>query len=194
MKAWLTWVIVLGFGIVIVATDWIQELVAPEPEPGTVDTRLPDSVLEDYRIMLHAEDGQPRYLLAGPRLSHYPDDDSNRLEEPHLTVYASANDPAWTVAAEHGQLSSGAEELLLEGEVTLERLPGPERPPMRIDTRDLRVWPQRDVAETEQPVRITGEHYVVDAVGARTHLYDEGPLVELHNQVRGRHEPIERRN
>ena len=50
---------------------------------------------------------------------------------------------------------------------------------MRIDTRDLRVWPQRDVAETEQPVRITGEHYVVDAVGARTHLYDE---------------PIERRN
>ena len=80
MKTWLTWVIVLGFGIVIVATDWIQELVAPEPEPGAVDTRLPDSILEDYRITLHAEDGQPRYLLAGPRLSHYPDDDSNRLE------------------------------------------------------------------------------------------------------------------
>ena len=35
---------------------------------------------------------------------------------------------------------------------------------------------------------------VVDAVGARAHLYDEGPLVELHNQVRGRHDPIERRN
>src|SRR5210317_1584871 len=99
MKTWLTWLIVLGFGIVIVATDWIQELGAPPPEAGWVDDRQPDSVLESYRITLHAEDGQPRYLLAGPRLSHYPDDDSNRLEAPHLTVYASANDPAWTVAA-----------------------------------------------------------------------------------------------
>ena len=194
MRTWLTWVIVLGFGVVIVATDWLQELVTPPPEPGAVEDRQPDSVLETYRITLHAEDGQPRYLLAGPRLSHFPDDDSNRLEAPHLTVYASAGDPAWTVAAEHGRLSSGAEELLLEGAVTLQRLPGPDRPPMRIDTHDLRVWPHQDAAETARPVRITGEQYVVDAVGARAHLFDEGPLVELHSQVRGRHDPIERQN
>ncbi len=192
MRTWLTWLIVLGFGVAVVATDWIHRLVVPAPEPEVTRDGQPDSVLEDYRITLHAEDGRPRYHLTGPRLSHYPEDDSNLLEQPHLTVFAAADDPAWTVAAERGRLSSGAEELLLEGEVTLTRLPGPDRPPLRIDTRDLRVEPHRDRAETDQAVRVTGERYVVDAVGARATLHDSGPLVELFSQVRGRHEPIER--
>lgn len=194
MRVWLTWLIVLAFGIAIVASEWLHELAAPAEKVAAPGDRLPDSVLEQYRITLHAEDGQPRYRLVGPRLSHFADDDSNHLEQPHLTVFAAADDPAWTVAAESGALASGAEELLLAGEVTLERLPGPDRPAMRIDTRDLRIEPQNDVAETAQPVRITGEDYVVDAVGARAELHDEGPLVELHSQVRGRHDPIERRN
>jgi lipopolysaccharide export system protein LptC len=192
MRASLTWLIVLGFAVVMVVTDWIQELATPDAKPPVTEARAPDSVLEDYRITLHAEDGQPRYHLAGPRLSHFPDDDSNLLDQPRLTVYASAHDPAWTVDAESGLLAAGADELLLNGPVTLERLPGPDRPPMRIDTSDLRIEPDNDLAETTQPVRITGEDYVVDAVGARARLYDQGSLVELHSQVRGRHDPIDR--
>ena len=191
-RTWLTWLIVFGFGVVLAVTDWIQELATPGITPSVDTTRAPDSVLEDYRITLHAEDGQPRYHLTGPRLSHFPDDDSNLLDRPQLTVYASAHDPAWTVDAESGLLTAGAEELLLNGPVILERLPGPDRPPLRIDTRDLRIEPDNDLAETTQPVRITGENYVVDAVGARARLYDQGSLVELHSQVRGRHDPIDR--
>ncbi|MDX1593436.1 MAG: LPS export ABC transporter periplasmic protein LptC [Gammaproteobacteria bacterium] len=192
MRTWLTWLIALGFGIVVVATDWLHEMTAPPQDGKMDDAQRPDSIIEDYLVTLHAEDGQPRYRLAGPRLSHYPHDDSNRLERPHLTVYEQVNDPAWTVEAERGFLSSGAEELLLAGPVTLERLPGTNRPPLRIDTRDLTIHPRQDLAETEAPVKITGPDYVVDAVGARAKLYDEGPLVELHSRVRGRHEPINR--
>jgi lipopolysaccharide export system protein LptC len=192
MRTWLTWLIVVGFGVALALTDWIQQLATPTSAPPAAVERTPDSVLESYRITLHAEDGQPRYRLRGPRLSHYPDDDSNLLDQPHLTVYAAAQDPAWTVAAASGRLSAGGDELLLNGPVTLERLPGPDRPPLRIDTRDLRVEPHNDLAETAQPVRITAEDYVVDAVGATARLFDSGSLVDLHSQVRGRHDPIVR--
>lgn len=192
MRTWLTWTIVVGFGVVLALTDWLQELTAPPSTPPAATIRAPDSVLEAYHVTLHAEDGQPRYRLRGPRLSHYPDDDSNLLEQPVLTVYAAADDPSWTVIAASGLLSAGGDELLLSGPVTIERLPGPDRPPLRIDTRDLRVEPHNDLAETAQPVRITAEDYVVDAVGATARLFDHSSLVDLHSQVRGRHDPIVR--
>jgi lipopolysaccharide export system protein LptC len=187
MRTWLTWVIVIGFGVMVALTARIQEIASPPAEPpGDAAGRQPDSVLEEYRITLHAVDGRPRYRLVGPRLSHYPDDDSNHLEEPHLTVFAAADDPSWTVASETGWLGPGGDELLLNGPVTLERLPGNGRRPLRIDTSDLRVEPKNDFAETDRPVHVTGTDYVIDAVGADARLFDEGSLINLKTRVKGR--------
>ena len=193
MRTWLTWVIVLGFGVMVALTAWIQEIAAPPAGPSPeAATREPDSVLEAFRITMHTVDGQPRYRLDGPRLSHYPDDDSSHLEAPFLTVFDTTEEPVWTVASETGWLGSGGDELLLNGPVTLERLPGPGRPPLRIETSDLRIEPKNDFAETDQPVRVTGTNFVVDAVGADARLFDEGSLINLKTRVRGHHEPNRR--
>lgn len=190
MRRGLTWLIVLGFGVLVVMTAWIQEIAAPPAEaPPTATPRAPDSVLENYDITLHAEDGRPRYHLTGPRMSHYPDDDSNHLVAPLLTVFAAPDDPSWTVAAETGWLGPGGDELLLNGPVELRRLPGPGRTALRIDTFDLRVEPKNDFAETTRPVRVTSAETVIDAVGADARLFDQGSLIHLKSQVRGVHEP-----
>jgi len=189
MRSWRTWLIVVLFGLVLAFSAWLQEFATRPLAPTVAVGRVPDHVLEGYRVALHSTDGSPRYRLSGPRLSHYPDEDSAELEAPSLTLY-EAGSPAWTADAEHGTLTNGADRVLLGGAVTLRRLPAPGVTALQIETRDLRLEPDRDLAETDQPVHITGEHFVVDAIGLRVRLVDGSRVIELLSQVRGRHDPI----
>ncbi|HEY5791306.1 MAG TPA: LPS export ABC transporter periplasmic protein LptC [Gammaproteobacteria bacterium] len=165
MRSWRTLLVALLFGLVVAYSAWLQELDAPlAREERAGDT--PDHVLEGYRVAQYAPDGSPRYRLTGPQLRHFPGDERTELEAPELTLYDAAG-PAWSALAERGELSAGAERVLLGGAVTLQRLPGAQRSALTVETRDLRLEPEADLAETDQPVRITGPRYVVDAVGLR---------------------------
>jgi lipopolysaccharide export system protein LptC len=180
--------VVVGFGLLVVFSAWLQELASrPEPAPGPA-SRLPDSVLEGYRIDLHNPEGTPRYRVTGPRLSHFKDDASTLLEKPETTVF-EAGAAVWRARAGRGLVSADATLITLAEGVVLERLPGAEREALRVATDTLRIEPPRDLAETAAPVRITAPRYQVDAVGMRVRLVGGYRIIDLHSQVRARHAP-----
>jgi lipopolysaccharide export system protein LptC len=79
---------------------------------------------------------------------------------PELLVF-EGDLPPWRIRSERGWVSPDGELVLLLGEVHIDREEGPTTQPVHLVTRDLRVQPKDEYAETDQPVRSeSGPHWV----------------------------------
>jgi lipopolysaccharide export system protein LptC len=131
--------------------------------------------------------GRPAHRLRAVNLQHYTDDDTTELQQPRLTVY-QADGPPWEVDAERAWMSADGSLVLLSGEVLIEREGDVSNRPMRIVTRDLRVQPSEDYAETDEKVRVESESDWLDAVGMQAWLRPPSRLKFL-SQVKGYYVP-----
>ena len=131
--------------------------------------------------------GRPAHRLRAENVQHYTDDDTTELQQPHLTVY-QADSPPWEVDAERAWMSADGSLVLLSGEVLIERAGGEDTRPMRILTRDLRVQPREDYAETDEKVRVESDPDWLDAVGMQAWLRPPSRLKFL-SQVKGYYVP-----
>ncbi len=136
-----------------------------------------------------AADGRAKHRLWAARTLHYPDDGSTELEQPYMELYRPG-EPPWRVRSERGWVAEGGEEVHLLGAVEIHREGTADLRKVDAYTRDLRIWPNRDYAETDEAVRYETPGTRVDAIGMRARL-DTGQL-ELLAEVRGRHEPQSR--
>ena len=150
---------------------------------GPGDAREIDYYLRDLDFTTFSEQGQPARRLQAPELRHYPDDDTTELDRPRLVIYKDEG-PPWRVRSETGWVSPDGERVHLRGEVVIEREAAPGVRPMHIVTRDVRVEPERDYAETDEPVTVTSREDRIDAVGMQAWLRDPGRIKFL-SQVRG---------
>lgn len=124
----------------------------PAPLEGEPDIYMEAPVVSQYR-----EDGSLEYRLVAQRASHFEGAAMTRLARPRLTLFRQARTP-WTVSARDGTLrrplpGMGEEAVALEGDVVLEqtRADGEQ---VRLTTESLRLYPQRQYAETDQDVMI----------------------------------------
>jgi lipopolysaccharide export system protein LptC len=113
--------------------------------------------------------GRPAHRLRAVNLQHYTDDDTTELQQ-----------RAW--------MSADGSQVLLSGEVLIEREGDVSNRPMRIVTRDLRVQPSEDYAETDEKVRVESESDWLDAVGMQAWLRPPSRLKFL-SQVKGYYVP-----
>ena len=147
-----------------------------EPPPDTRQSSArPDGPREvDYRILgfevvRMTPAGVPAHRLTAATLWHFIDDDTTELDTPHLTVFQN-DEPPWEIDAERAWVSSDGSQVLLRGEVIIDRAAGTQSPPTTIVTRDLRIKPDEDYAETDQPVRVETDSDWLNAVGMRAWL------------------------
>ena len=131
--------------------------------------------------------GQPAHRLRARTLRHFDDDDTTELEEPRLTVYQD-DEPPWEVDAERAWMSADGSLVLLTGEVVINRAAHANSPPVRMVTRELRVQPRQDYAETDEKVRVETDTDRLDAVGMQAWLRPPSRLKFL-SQVKGYYVP-----
>ncbi len=145
----------------------------------------PDYYLEDFTQAAMGHDGAPLRRLAAASLVHYPDDDSSELVRPRLELYNEGPRP-WHVVAERGWVSAGNEVLLLYGEVEIWRDDADGGRELELRTRDLRILPEEQYAESDHPTVIRTRNTVINATGLRA---DFGKRrLELVTRVRSRHD------
>lgn len=166
-----------------------------QPEKGrsvTVQSQgAPDSFMENFTTQTMDAEGRPQYQLSAVRMAHYADDDRSELVQPHFTAFR-ADGEQWTVVAESGQALAGAKQILLNGAVTIERHPAATAPAdLQIVTRDVRVRPADDYAETDAATTIvhgTGaQQATLNSLGMQVN-FGEGQLLLL-SEVRGHYVP-----
>ena len=181
------------FALVLVVAAAFSWWLAEQAGPPAVQQaerhgpRAIDYYVTNLDVTRMTAEGSPAHRLRAQKLRHFTDDDTTELQQPHLTVY-QREAPPWEVNAERAWVSPDGSLLLLAGEVLLEREGDADDRPMRILTRELRVRPQQDYAETDEKVRVESDTDWLDAVGMQAWLRPPSRLKFL-SQVEGYYVP-----
>ena len=152
---------------------------------GRVDNdRRPDYTVDNFTATEMGEDGTPEQRLVATGLRHFADDDSNELQSPRLTIFEE-DTPPWLVRSQTAWVSGDNNEILLQGEVFIDRIAGERTRPVHIQTRELLVKRRESYARTEQPFHFTSWlDWVTSANGAEI-WFGEDLRIKLHGRARG---------
>lgn len=181
-----SWGSALGFVIFGALTFWLWRQL-DETQGHVVPNQVhePDYYIEDMVRNTLDENGALANVLYADLVTHFPDDDTTELDRPRMEIYNGRSDP-WYVIAERGWVSSGSEVVLLHGEVEIWRLDETGNREFEVITSELRVLPQEQYAETDDPATITSKATISRTIGMRANFAHD--RLELLKQVRSRHE------
>ena len=180
--------IIIGIILAILAlgSSWIVSVTTEDEPKRAAEEHKMDYYLKNFTTTLMGEDGKPDKILRAKRMIHYPDDDTTELEEPHITMF-EATVPKWKIKSENGWLSGDGELLLLQGKVTMDRPKSANSDPVHMVTRNLRVQPEQDYAETEELITITTPSNRIKSKGMQAWLATPTRIKFL-AKVRGKYE------
>lgn len=145
---------------------WLMQSRPREEDPRIVRPRAPDAVVSHFVAVEHDNAGHPSRRLVAEQLRQFLKEDVAELDEPRLAAYESEG-PPWEAQATHGLILRGGEELRLSDSVQVSRGAQGESRPMLLQTSELTVWPKRDYAEGNNPVRIDSDGDWLTANGIR---------------------------
>lgn len=167
---------------------WYSASIAPETERVPNTERRPDYVVEHLVGVTMDPTGRPARRLETPQLRHYPSDDSSELDRPRLLVYDDEA-PPWVIRSERGWISSGGDEVLLEGAVRVQRDAAPNLRPMLLTTSEMLLLPDSDYAETDRFAELErGNDWVTANDGMRV-WFKEPMRIRLFGRTRMRSAP-----
>ena len=154
-------------------------------QPHTTAEESPvDFFVINPRTVQYQPDGKRNYELTAEKMEHIKASDTSLLTRPDLHSYRGTELP-WHITSERGEVGPAGEEVELIDNVRIERTDAEGRPTIITTTR-MTVLPEKDYAETRQPVRIVAANGVTTATGMKAYL-NEGRVLLLSN-VRGQHE------
>lgn len=178
------------FGVVLLALAagswWLAQGLEEERELRPRPPHSPDYWIEGLTALTMDLQGRPRRRLSATAVRHFPDDESTELTGPEMLLLAPGK-PPWRVRAERGWVSSDGALILLQGEVHIDREEGEGVRPLHLVTRDLRVRPKDEYAETDSPVRVRSGASRVESTGLQAWLR-EPVRIKLLADVRGHYQ------
>ncbi len=168
-------------------TFWLERTVsAPTGAAQAARARVPEFVVDDITATATDKTGRAESRLTAQRMLYYPDEEMTEVVEPRLTQFPEQGPPV-RISAERGTVNKEGDEVRLYGNVVVVRDPVGDRPPLRMDTSYLQVFPKTELARTPEPVLITEGSSRLAGVGME---YDNAKRVlELKARVSGTYDP-----
>jgi len=159
-----------------------------QPQPALAQGEEAETDYYLRGFVLHSADdsGRWRYRVEGERLLHYVKDGVSTIAAPRMVFYTAEGAP-WYGTAERGRLWAGGDQGELLGAVELRRPASAHNRAVTLTTRDVRLRPNDQYAETDAPVRIDHEAGWLTGVGGRVYLDQD--RYQLLSKVKGRYEP-----
>src|SRR5690606_4297773 len=102
----------------------------------------PDYVIESFVARALDARGEPRYVLSAERLTHYPADDTAHLVAPVLVQHLP-DGVRVTTRAETGVMPGDGSEILMRGDVRVERTTRGASAGDEIRAREMRIELER---------------------------------------------------
>ena len=180
-----SWPAFLPLIFLLGAAYWLNLQVQPLPPRETPGKRHdPDFIVENFSAMTLNELGTPRFIVAAKKMVHYPDDSTTIMQAPRLTSL-SPGSPTLYATASTGSISGKGDEIFLHDDVTITRAASATQSEMVFTTTYLHVIPERDLANTDQPVTMVDANNRVTAVGMR--INNKTRVINLLAQVNSEH-------
>jgi lipopolysaccharide export system protein LptC len=145
-------------------TVWLERTTRVEDKPTSGKLRHdPDVIIDNFTLQRYDENGAVQHTLTAKQMRHFPDNDSAELDEPKL-LYQGKLAPTH-ISAERATLGRDGKEAILRDNVKVLREATAGRAEMTLSTSLLHVYPEDEIARTDQPVRLTQGKSVATGVG-----------------------------
>lgn len=143
-----------------------------------------DYVLHDFELVALDTEGHESFTLRAPTMARNPDQRSMEMTAP-VFLLPDADRQYWRVSARNGWVAADGNELRLRGDVLVTS--PPEQRKVAMNTEQLNVYPDRDLATSSAVVTITQPGSILRGRGLETNLASKH--YELKSQVRTRYVP-----
>lgn len=160
----------LTLGLLAAVTWWLADGLTPtdekmlKSEPSQIDYYS----INVTRTVLD-EAGKPKELLFAETMTHYKNNDLTKLKKPVMTLYKKEGEQPWVIHAGAGTVRSGGDTIFLYGNVLITRDVG-DNGLLQIMTKNIKVEPDNDYAETQEKVRILSAQDELTGTGMQVHF------------------------
>lgn len=168
-------------------SGWSAWRQRAEPARSVESSSRPDYLLHDFELVSLDGDGKESFTLRAPELARAPADGTISLRTP-LFLLPDPDGSYWEVRSRTGWLSADHDELRLRGKVVAKSAPDSPRE-VRMNTQQLNVFPQTNLANSPVPVTITQSGSTMRGSSMQANLASK--TIKLKN-VRTRYVPTRR--
>ena len=182
----MSWRIALTLLLLVgaVVSGWSVWTHRGEADTGRGSSGRSDYVLHDFELVALDSKGRESFTLQAPRMAREPDVHSMEMASP-VFLLPDTDRHYWKVASERGWVSPEGDELRLRGDVRVTSPPGERK--VAMNTEQLNIFPERDLASTPAVVTITQPGSILRGLGMETNLATR--RYELKAQVHSRYAP-----
>ncbi|GAA4337687.1 LPS export ABC transporter periplasmic protein LptC [Pigmentiphaga soli] len=162
------------------AADYAQRAVPQDP-PRRLTHEI-DSYIEDFVMVRSGPDGIPSSRMEGARLEHYPDDDSSTVTQAKA-VSQRADRPLTVATSQRARMDQDGARIVMNGDAHFERLATADRPALDVRSDTMTLYPDEEVATTDQPATIVNGRSRIQGRGMRYDNITRELTVQQRTQV-----------
>jgi lipopolysaccharide export system protein LptC len=152
----------------------------------TNSSKEPDAYMENVVATILNKQGIPSMKIETPKMVHYADNDMTNISKPHITVYRQSPEP-WYINSDFAKATSGVEQILFWDNVVIHHAEDTDNPTTTMTTTLLTVFPNKQLAKTNQPVTVTQPNSILHAIGMLANMNDG--TIKLLSNARGEYVP-----
>lgn len=145
---------------------WMLEAMRRSAGQDTDDANRnnPDYYVEKFQFVRVSNTGQAQYSISGERLTHYPGDDTHKIDMPVVKSLTPERPPmhATSKTATMDRINS---KLHMYEAVHLDRAATADRERLQLDSDYLLLLTDEDIMQTDKPVTITLGQSVLKGTG-----------------------------
>lgn len=152
----------------------------------TNSTKEPDAYMEEVIATIFNKQGTPSMKIETPKMVHYADNDTTNIAKPHITVYRQSPEP-WYINSNFAKATQGIDQILFWDNVIIHHAHDIDNPTTTMTTTSLTVFPNEQLAKTDEAITVTQPDSTLKAVGMFANMNDG--TVKLLSQARGEYVP-----
>jgi lipopolysaccharide export system protein LptC len=145
-----------------------------------------DSYMENIQAIILNKDGKPSLKLVAPKMVHYPENDSTEMTTPRVTIYRHSPKP-WYIDSDYAKTKDGINEIQFSQNVYIHHPADTENPTTSMTTDTLTIFPNKQLASTDQAITFIQPDTTIHAIGMLANL-NEG-TIKLLSQAKGEYVP-----
>lgn len=162
-QAIIVFIIVL---VIALGSMWVRMVQKKNEikEGPDVERTDPDYTVDNFRYYRIQPDGKPQYEVRGKKLTHFPADDSYKVEKPEVFMQNSRKQ-LQTVEADDAFIEDFNTKVHLSNSVKVTEEGAHGKAPRVLTTEYLLIYPDDEIATSDREVTITQGKNVMKGVG-----------------------------
>lgn len=145
---------------------WMLEVIrrSASPDAASSNRNAPDYYVEDFQFVRVSNAGQAQYSMSGQRLTHYPADDTHKVDQPVVKSLTSERPPMQAVS-KTATIDRTNSKIHMYGDVHLDRAATADKERLQLNSEYLLLLTDEDIMKTDRPVTITTGQSVLKGTG-----------------------------